>query len=208
MDIGLERLMGMVLDMANLSEDCVKKSIEMYAEGTHLEEEVFDKSEKLRFLQNEVDDMAIEIIARYQPVSSDLRFLRSSMDIAYGFQRFGRYAYDIAQVLKTAGDVSSCSKDAVISAAEQVTDMVEVSKKVFAKRDVELAKTLAKMDDVIDEMYNSYIKKIMDSKNFETTKCVVSATLILRYLERIADHAVYIGDAVTYIVTGESMPRL
>lgn len=79
-------------------------------------------------LQDEVSELAVELIARYQPVATDLRFIKSCMEVAYGFSRFGRYAFDISEVL--------------------------------------------------------------------------------RYLERIADHAEYVGDSVVYTVTGERVPKL
>ena len=75
-----------------------------------LRPQIFEGSEKLRFLQMEVTDFATELIARYQPVARDLRFIQSFMDAAYGFSRFGRYAYDIAEVLETIGPFPNCDK--------------------------------------------------------------------------------------------------
>ena len=57
--------------------------------------EIFESSAKLRFLQDEVSELTIELIARFQPVATDLRYIKSCMEISYGFSRFGRYAYDI-----------------------------------------------------------------------------------------------------------------
>jgi phosphate transport system protein len=73
------------MDMAKLSESCVFNAIESYKSGTPIKNQIFEWSEKLRVLQEEVADLAIELIARYQPVATDLRFIRSSMEIAYGF---------------------------------------------------------------------------------------------------------------------------
>ncbi|MCS7127624.1 MAG: phosphate uptake regulator, PhoU, partial [Thaumarchaeota archaeon] len=88
MDIGLERLVNMLNDMAALSKSAVEMAVESFKEGVAMQEEVFQISEKLRWLQDEVADLAVELIARYQPVATDLRFLRSSMEVAYGFSRF------------------------------------------------------------------------------------------------------------------------
>ncbi len=72
-------------------------------------------AEKLRRLQEEVADLAIELIARYQLVASDLRFIRSCMEISYGFSRFGRYSYDVLDVLETVGfTYSECDITAVL----------------------------------------------------------------------------------------------
>src|ERR1044071_9425072 len=94
------------MDMAKLSENSVFTAIESYQKGTHEKRQIFDWSEKLRVLQEEVSDLAIELIARYQPVASDLRFIKSCMEISYGFSRFGRYSYDIVDVLGTMGSIS------------------------------------------------------------------------------------------------------
>ena len=75
-------------------------------------------------IQEEVADVAIELIARYQPVAGDLRFIRSCMEIAYGFSRFGRYSYDIVDVLETMGYIFDCDKVAVLEMAKKVREMI------------------------------------------------------------------------------------
>ena len=74
-----------------------------------------------------VGDLAIELIARYQPVATDLRFIRSCMEIAYGFSRFGRYAYDIVDVLETMGSIANCDKSAVLEMSCTVREMIRIS---------------------------------------------------------------------------------
>src|SRR2546430_9741557 len=106
MDIGLEKLRNMVLDMAKLSQNTVSTAIDAYVQGRDLRERIYGWSEELRMLQDEVSELAIELIARYQPVASDLRFIKSCMEVAYGFSRFGRYAHDISDVLGIFGDLS------------------------------------------------------------------------------------------------------
>ena len=92
-----------------------------------IKKHIFDQSEKLRILQDEVADLAIELIARYQPVATDLRFIRSCMEISYGFSRFGRYSYDIVDVLETMGSISDCDKSAVIEMTDTVREMILLS---------------------------------------------------------------------------------
>ncbi|MBV9666946.1 MAG: phosphate uptake regulator, PhoU, partial [Nitrososphaeraceae archaeon] len=95
LDLGIDRISNIITDMAKLSENSVLVAIGSYRNGTRIKKQIFDWSEKLRVLQEEVSDLAIELIARYQPVASDLRFIKSCMEISYGFSRFGRYSYDI-----------------------------------------------------------------------------------------------------------------
>jgi len=206
MDIGLDRLRSMILDMADLSNSTVTTAIDAYVEGRDVRSRIFGWSEQLRMLQDEVSELAVELIARYQPVASDLRFIKSCMEIAYGFSRFGRYAHDIADVLGIFGDLSACDKSMVHQAGDQAKSMINLSIKAFTERNVELASKLNAMDDVVDGIYTDFVKKSAQNPG-GSIKCTVSATLILRYLERIADHATYVGDSVLYIVTGERAAR-
>ena len=157
-------------------------------------------------LQDEVSELAVEIIARYQPVATDLRFIKSCMEVAYGFSRFGRYAHDISDVIGIFGDLSGCDRDSVQKAGAQAKEMIRVSIKAFTERDVEKALVLKKMDDVVDNIYLDFVKRAAHEHEGDL-KCVVSGTLILRYLERIADHATYVGETVPYIVSGERSAR-
>jgi len=208
------------MDMAKLSENSVFTAIESYQESTSVKKQIFDWSEKLRVLQEEVSDLAIELIARYQPVASDLRFIKSCMEISYGFSRFGRYSYDIVDLLETMGFISNCDKSAVLETAKTVREMILLSLNALQSRDKNAAEKLYEMDDTVDTQYRKYLRDLIipsqgqeksteklltDSNN--NPRCYISALLILRYLERISDHACYIGDSVHYIVTGVSSPR-
>ena len=77
LDLGIDRIHNIIMDMSKLSESSVLTALESYEAGTRLKRQIFDWSEKLRTLQEEVADLAIELIARYQPVATDLRFIRS-----------------------------------------------------------------------------------------------------------------------------------
>lgn len=212
LDLGIDRIRNIIMDMAKLSERSVLTAIESYENSSSTKKTVFEWSEQLRVLQYEVADLAIELIARYQPVATDLRFIRSSMEIAYGFSRFGRYAYDIVDVLETIGTKTDCDKSAVLEAAGTVREMIRMSVQALQLRDKATAAKLYQMDDTIDDLYRKYLREITkpaasSAKSEPNARCYASALLILRYLERISDHACYIGDSVHYIATGESRPR-
>jgi len=203
--------------MAKLSERSVFASIESYERGTStIKKQIFEWSENLRLMQDEVSDLSIELIARYQPVATDLRFIRSCMEIAYDFSRFGRYSYDIVDVLETMGSISDCDKSYVLQMSNTVREMINLSIEALQSRDRNAAQKLYEMDDTVDALYRKYVNEIINPQEHhnnkkeymdKTLRCYISALLILRYLERISDHACYIGDSVYYIVTGNSNPR-
>ena len=209
MDMGLEKLTAMLMQMADLSEKSVSSSIESYMNGNNIADQIRSTSEEVKLLQEEVADLATEMIARYQPVASDLRYIRACLEISYGFSRFGRYAYDIAEVLETFGDLNGCDHSTVEETAKVTKEMIKMSIEAFAHRDIELAKSIEKMDDFVDEKYRAHVNKILHDGSSATgsLSCYLSATLIMRYLERIADHSSYIGESVVYIITGQRSPR-
>mgnify|MGYP001773892174 CR=1 FL=1 len=206
LDIGLQKLTNNMQKMAELSKETVKLAVKAYLSNEHVIDKVFENSEKLRHLQDEVSELAVELIVRHQPVASDLRYIKACMEIAYGFSRFGRYAYDIMDVLEVFGDLSLCDNSKIVEASKIVENMIELSIEAFIKNDLELAKKVEEMDDQVDEIYENHIKNLIKIKEANLS-CAVAATLILRYLERIADHATYISEAVFYIVKGERKPR-
>lgn len=198
--------------MAKLSEQSVFTSIDSYDKGTSVKKQIFEWSEKLRVLQDETADLAIELIARYQPVATDLRLIRSCMEIAYGFSRFGRYAYDIVEVLETIGQINDCDKTAVLGMASTVREMILLSVEALQLRDKNASAKLYEMDDTVDALYRKYLREVITPQDDQGKKdmnprCYISALLILRYLERISDHACYISDSIHYIMTGRSSPR-
>ncbi|MCS7136250.1 MAG: PhoU domain-containing protein [Nitrososphaerota archaeon] len=202
LDDGLEKLTNMILDMASISSNVVEMAIDGYVSGRDVSKDVFRTSNQLRVLEDEVVELGIELIARYQPVAGDLRYIRSCMEIAYGFFRYGRYAYDISQVLNMFGDLSECNKEIVKQTGKKVCEMINISVTAFRNKDVELAKKLELMDDEVDKAYIGFVKQAIENP-LSGKKCDMATMLILRYLERIADHATYIGESVKYIVTGD-----
>jgi phosphate transport system protein len=206
MDIGVDRMTNIIMEMAKISEQSVALSIQAYSKGENHYKEISKWAGELSELQDEVSDLAFELIARYQPVASDLRFIKACMEISYGFFRYGRYALDISQVLEMFKDLSQCDRTTVEVAAKTTREMIRMSIDAFARRDLELAKNIEKLDDFVDDKYRSHVQSLI-SGSASNIKCAMSATLILRYLERIADHSSYIGDSVVYIVTGERAPR-
>lgn len=206
MDIGLERLENMILDMASHAQKTIQMAIDAYINNENLSQQIFQRSEEERMLQDEISELSVEMLARYQPLASDLRFIKACMEVSYGFSRFERYAYDISQIMSIYGDISSCDKSSITKAGIQANEMIKLSIQAFKERNTAIARKIIIMDDIVDEIYSTFVKQSMKEDN-KSTMCIVSITLILRYLERIADHATYIAESVIYVKTGERAVR-
>jgi phosphate transport system protein len=204
-DLGLEKLMNMVFDMAYLSEKAVLNSLDVYQKKPGISsDEIFQVSEQLRILREETSGLAVEILARYQPLASDLRFTKACIDIAYDLARFGRYAYDIALTPDWLGDLSYCDFKVPMGMAQKALAMIRKSMTAFRNRDADLAKTLPVDDDVIDQMYKDTVISLLKNGRIKR-ECALAITLLVRHIERIADHACYIADTTIYIVEGEKL---
>jgi phosphate transport system protein len=205
LDTGLEQLTASVLKMGETAEKAVRTSITGFMEGRDEAEQVNELSEMLVAMAVSVEDKAFELIVKYQPVASDLRIINSYMKIAYDFERYGRYAWDISFTHRKFAASKKCaySWDAMESMAEKTLHMVRTSLDALRTNDGELAKSLAATENEVDEIYSNYLDKL--SKAPPATKCIVCNLLVVRYLERIADHATYVGEAIYYIASGEKI---
>ena len=97
--------------------------------------------------------------------------------------------------------------------SQKFSEMIRLSINALQTREKNTVSNLYKMDDSVDALYTNYLKDLITLKTdsndhpLQDPRCAISALLIMRYLERIADHACYIGDSVYFIATGESSPR-
>ena len=82
LDLGIKHIQQIVMDMSRISGDSVLRTIESYEKNANMKKEIFEWSEMLLVMQDEVADLAIELIACHQRVATDLRFIRSGMEIA------------------------------------------------------------------------------------------------------------------------------
>jgi phosphate transport system protein len=174
-------------------------------DGRDVSEQVKELSEMLVTMTVTVEDKAFELIVKYQPVASDLRIINSYMKIAYDFERYGRYAWDISFTHRKFAGSEKCtySWDTIEKMAEKTLHMVQTSIEALRTNDGEVVKSLASTENEVDEMYSNYLDKL--SKAPPATRCLVCNVLVVRYFERIADHATYVGEAIYYIASGEKI---
>ncbi|MEM0017264.1 MAG: PhoU domain-containing protein [Candidatus Korarchaeum sp.] len=158
--------------------------------------EVDKGTQILSFSHEQVRLKISEVLARFQPMGGDLRKLISLLEISYGLLRLGRYARNIAQTITMFGDLRDCDLSRVVTTAELTDRMVKDALRAVESGDQELARRVMEMDDEVDGAYNEYIRGWLLSGEEREPVCAVANTLILRYLERMADHAVQIAEEV------------
>ena len=205
LDVGLEQLTVMVYRSGEVAESAIAVSIRGFMNGKDTSEAVHELSDVLGSMTVDIENKAFELIAKYQPVASDLRIINSYMKIAYDFERYGRYAWDISFTQQKLAKIDKCavSSDLMQKLIERVSEMVSKSVAALKQHDAELAKTLAETEKEVDDLYFAYLNQL--SKARSQSKCVMCNLLVSRYLERIADHTTYVGEDIVYIATGEKI---
>ena len=202
-DPSLQKLSSIMAEMGDLVIECVSLAIDSYLDGTNTKDKVLEISDSVRSKYFEVEDLTFDMLLKYQPVADDFRLIRSCTEISYAFSRFGRYAYDITQVRDLFGDISECKNASLYEISKKVKHMIKEAVLSFAELDVRKAVKIHEDEEFIDKIYKERLPKLINSNN---TKCALAEALLLRYLERIGDHAVFMSDAVNYIVTGKHRP--
>jgi len=208
LDSGLEELTVMVYKMGGVAEKALAISINGFIDGKDVSKNVLELSEILVNRTVEVEEKAFSLIAKYQPVASDLRIINSYIKVAYDFERYGRYAWDIS-FITTRFNAKALNFDKWIfeyigKMAEKVLEMVGISINSLKSLDPELVKTMNRAENAIDKSYFEYLDKLVEQAGV-TNESTISSVLVVRYLERIADHAMHIMEAIVYIATGEKV---
>jgi phosphate transport system protein len=204
LDLGLEQLTSMVYRMAEVAHKALFTSIGAYIEHRNLSDEVRELSDILSTMSVEVENKAFELIAKYQPVASDLRIINSYMKIAYDFERYGRYAWDIA-FTQNRLKLEQCAtpSESIEDLAGKVMEMVDISVQALKQHNAELAKSLAEIEKKVDQLYFTYLDKL--AQETAETKRDICNILVARFFERIADHTTYVGECIVYIATGQKV---
>lgn len=202
-DPSLQKLSFIMAEMGDMVIESISLAIDSYLDGTNTMDKVLSLSDSIRSKYFEVEDLTFDMLLKYQPVADDFRLIRSSTEISYAFSRFGRYAYDITQVRDLFGDISECKNASLVESSKKVKHMIKEAVLSFADLDVRKAIKIREDEKVIDQIYRERLPRLIESNN---TKCALAEALLLRYLERIGDHAVFMSDAINYIVTGKHRP--
>ncbi len=186
-DHRVKGLEAMLREISRISEEIVGSVVSMRTTPDSIRRSVDDVKRR----RLEIHGSIVEIIARYQPTASDLRGLIAALEISYGLYRFSRYALDISTILDRVVRVSGAKCDLKYSSkiSKHVIDMVRGSIEAFLKRDKNKARSVIEMDRLVDQAFF----EALDEASRSTDACSTLDLLILMYLERIADHSVYIA---------------
>jgi len=171
-----------------------------------LAEEVIADDLKIDEFQHEIDNRIIEIIARQQPVASDLRALVTALRMGSDLERMGDLAEHVAKLARRRHPECAVPAELIATvkamgvAAEKITKKTGV---VISTRDTEMALQVEKDDDVMDTLHRELIAILIEPIWAHGIEVAIDLTLLGRYYERFADHAVSVSRRVYFLVTGK-----
>ena len=170
-----------------------------------LAEEAITEDEKIDELTVELDELAITILARQQPVARDLRIVVSALRISASLERMGDLATHIAQLARYRFPDKVIPKGLRGTFAEMGALDVGIANmltELLTNQDMALAETIRNEDDKVDALHLSVFDAVLGETWKGLAADTVDATLASRYHERFADHAVSIAKKVQYLGTG------
>ncbi|GAA1413720.1 phosphate signaling complex protein PhoU [Kitasatospora putterlickiae] len=171
-----------------------------------LAESVIAADEKINDLHHELENRAIDLLARQQPVATDLRIVVTSLRMSADLERCGDLARHVAKVARLRYPESAVPRDlhsTVLELGQLAQRLVSKAGLVIATKDVDKALELEQDDDAIDALHRELFAHLIDERWHHGIETAVDVTLVGRYYERFADHAVSVAKRVVYLVTGE-----
>ena len=160
-------------------------------------------------IRNDLEERTFQLMARQQPVAGDLRLLITTLHLAADLERMGDLALHIAKVARMRYPeiaVPAELHDVISQMGSVALSLVEKVAQVIEGRDVALAQALEAEDDSMDALHRKLFTLLLSPNWNHGTEAAIDMTLIGRYYERYADHAVAVARRIVFIVTGR-MPE-
>ncbi len=198
-------------EMALLAKDAIQLAVESLEDLDFKKaNQVFALDKQMFNLQIEVENRCLDLIALQTPVARDLRRVGTAFKVVTDLDRIGRYATDVAETtIKFPEEHHFKRLVSIPHMADLTVAMVEKAVRALVTEDMTIARELDRDDEDIDSLYDEIFREIVTHMMDGSLRVATGANYILvaRYLERIADHAVNIGDRVVYLVTGKRPSR-
>jgi len=195
-----------LIDLSNMVSNSIHKATHALIDlDLKLAEEVISEDEKVDTYQHDLDSHIIDIIARQQPVATDLRALVTALRMSADLERMGDLAHHIAKIARLrhpAAAVPAELRDLVHhmgTVAENISRKIAI---VIDTRDTEMALQVEKDDDEMDKLHRQLLGSITNATWTHGVESAIDLTLLGRYYERFADHAVSVSRRIYFLVTG------
>ena len=206
----LDAVSQTLVDLTKMVSDSINKATTSLIDANlSLAEEVITFDEKIDQIQHDLDARIIDIIARQQPVATDLRALITALRMSADLERMGDLAHHVAKVARLRHPDSAVPLELQTTLQRMGHVAENIARKVgtvIESRDTSLALEVEKDDDEMDKLHRDLISVLTSAQWTSGVDSAIDLTLLGRYYERFADHAVSVARRVYYLVTGEFAP--
>jgi phosphate transport system protein len=202
-DEGLQNVKRKLVEMAALVEESITKSLEaLKKKNLEMASEISEIDHRIDKLEIAIEDMCIELIARHQPVGSDLRFLVGAIKMNNDLERMGDHSVNISDSVRYLTESPEIGQIVNIwHMAKIVNEMLRESVESFIHNDAVRAQKVCERDSVVDGMRNETIRILLTHMLEEPEKIgsAIQYLLVAKNLERIGDLSTNICEDVIYI---------
>jgi phosphate transport system protein len=199
----LANLKVKIIELANLASESISRSFTaLENQDLDMALEIIEDDTKADLLEEEINDYAILLIAKQQPVAIDLRRIIAAIKIASDIERMADFGVNIAKsAIRIGQQPFIYSLDHLKNMRDVTLEMIMLSIRAFEEEDIALARKIAEMDDEVDRLYGENFKSLfqLSPENFQQ---VTQLAFVARYLERTADHTTNIAESIYYLVKG------
>ena len=202
----LNLVFNKLLQMCRTTEIAIEKSVTaLVRRDKEVSREVIAEDKFVDNLEHEIEQDCLKILLMEHPVASDFRDVSAALKMITDLERIADRAADISEIALQFGDEKFIKEPEHIELmAKYAIEMVKDGVQSYVNRDLTLARSLEKRDDKVDELFETVKSDLValiraDGNNADQA---ILFMMIAKYLERIADHAVNIGECVEYAVTG------
>lgn len=199
-----------LINLSKLVAEAMERAYDSFANAdTELAQEVIAADARVDFLQNKLDEHAIDVLALQGPVASDLRMIVGSLRMSASLERMGDLARHIAQLARLRFPENVIPESIRPTFIEMAQLDIAIASKVtelLETRNLELSNEIYAHNSRINELHAGVFKAVAAADWNASAPTTVDVTLASRYFERFADHGVSVARKVTYLVTGEWQP--
>lgn len=206
-DKEIKHLNNLLLEMGEKSEQLIEMSIEsLLNQDIELADKAIELDKDIDNMEIIIEKKCLELIVLQQPMAKDLREISAILKIITDIERIGDNGVNIAKITK------KLSKKKYIKPLVDLPKMANISKEMikkslesFIKKDVELAKETARMDDIVDDIYGDIYIELLEilTQKKQIMYQVIDLLFVGRHIERIADHITNICERIIYMVDGK-----
>lgn len=204
-DEQLTKLHTQMMAMGGMCEKAISEATRALAEGnTELAREVMEGDTRINQQEREIESMCMKLLLHQQPVAGDLRRVSAALKMVTDMERIGDQAADIAENVLQMNEKLPEKFLHICKMAAAAMKMVTDSVNAYVDRDLDLARKVIRSDDVVDSLFLKVRGEILDAirEDKNSGEEILDLFMIIKYYERIGDHATNIAEWVEYSITG------